>query len=141
MIEENFILNSKRSEIKYIEERLNRINEFLKIDMVRFLNFQIAVSEALVNAIVHGNKESELKKVYVDIYETEEHLGIRIKDEGTGFDHNSLPDPTAKDNLLKESGRGIFIIKSLVDEYSLNSDETGTELILVIKKADSGESA
>lgn len=137
MIEENFILNSRRSEIKYIEERLNRINEHLKIDMVRFLNFQIAVSEALVNAIVHGNNESEFKKVYVDIYETEEHLGIRIKDEGTGFDHNSLPDPTAKDNLLKESGRGIFIIKSLVDEYSLNSDETGTELILVIKKADS----
>ena len=142
MVNETHTLNSNRSEINFIENRLNEINENIGIDMVRFLNFQIAVSEALVNAIVHGNKESSDKKVQVKITENDNSLNIEIIDEGEGFNPETLPDPTDQENLLKESGRGIFIIKSLVDYYSLLNTGGGMRIELRInKKADSGESA
>ncbi|MEB2330189.1 MAG: ATP-binding protein [Ignavibacteriaceae bacterium] len=142
MVNETHTLKSNRSEINFIENRLNEINENIGIDMVRFLNFQIAVSEALVNAIVHGNKESSDKKVQVKITENDNSLNIEIIDEGEGFNPETLPDPTDQENLLKESGRGIFIIKSLVDYYSLLNTGSGMRIELRInKKADSGESA
>ncbi|KAA0210098.1 ATP-binding protein [Ignavibacteria bacterium CHB1] len=142
MVNETHTLKSNRSEINFIENRLNEINENIGIDMVRFLNFQIAVSEALVNAIVHGNKESSDKKVQVKITENDNSLNIEIIDEGEGFNPETLPDPTDQENLLKESGRGIFIIKSLVDYYSLLNTGSGMRIELRInKKADFGESA
>lgn len=102
--------------------------------MEKFINLQIACSEALVNAIVHGNKEDESKKVHTNIFYNEIIMTVRIKDEGTGFNVEELPDPTSNENLLKESGRGIFIIRSLVDDFQCNSSSNGTEFVLTVKK-------
>lgn len=128
------ILESKRNEIQKFEELLDNINKEFNLPSEKFINFQIACSEAIINAIVHGNKEQENKRVYIEIVFDNQIMMIKIKDEGNGFDINSLPDPTKSENLFKESGRGIFIIKSLVDEFDCSSSNNGTEYILKVKK-------
>jgi serine/threonine-protein kinase RsbW len=128
------ILSSDRSEIQKVEKLLNEMNDELNLDMERFVNFQIAVSEALINAIVHGNKEDQNKKVYCEFEYSNKHFTIKIRDEGVGFDLNKIPDPTNSENILKEHGRGVFIIRSLVDEFECKASENGTEMILKVYK-------
>ena len=128
------ILKSKRSEIRKFEELLEEVNKNFNLVMEKFINLQIACSEALINAIVHGNKEDENKKVFTKIEYSEVIIQIRIKDEGKGFDVTGLQDPTTDENILKENGRGIFIIKSLVDEFICNSSTNGTEYVLKVRK-------
>lgn len=127
-------MKSNRNEIRKFEDLLEQTNRNFNLAMERFINLQIACSEALVNAIVHGNKEDDNKKVYTKIEYDVTVLTVRIKDEGDGFDINKLPDPTSNENILKESGRGIYIINSLVDEFKCYSSDKGTEFILRVKK-------
>ncbi|MBN8568344.1 MAG: ATP-binding protein [Ignavibacteria bacterium] len=128
------VLPSDRKEISKFENLLVEINNEFGMAMEKFINFQIASSEAIVNAIVHGNKQNPQKKVYVEITTDEHKLELKIKDEGDGFDVSKLPDPTDESNLYKESGRGIFIIRSLVDEFYIESNGKGTAMSLLMKK-------
>jgi serine/threonine-protein kinase RsbW len=130
----NIVIASDKSEIQKVEKLLEEVNNECDIEMEKFVNFQIAVSEALVNAIVHGNKENKNKKVFCAIECADKHMTVRIKDEGEGFDLNEVPDPTSKENILKEHGRGIYIIRSLVDEYECVTSDKGTEMILKVNK-------
>lgn len=130
----NLILESNRNEIKKFELLLEKANEEFSLPGERFINLQIACSEALINAIVHGNKENKNKRVYTEIAFDDNSLFVKINDEGSGFDINGVPDPTSNENILKESGRGIYIIRSLVDDFSCSSSEKGTEFILTVKK-------
>ena len=128
------ILQSRRTEINKIEKLLFTLNEAYNIGQEKFINFNIAVSEALMNAIVHGNRESDGKRVYVDIFEEENSLEVIIKDEGAGFDNSSIPDPTKDENLHKDHGRGIYIMKILTDGYECIADDDGTIVKLTISK-------
>jgi serine/threonine-protein kinase RsbW len=130
----NLKITSNRSEILKFEKLLEEINGEFGLNHDRFINLQIAVSEALVNAIVHGNKENPDKFVLIDIEFDDSKLVIRIKDQGEGFNLEEIPDPTNNNNLLKEHGRGIFIIKSFVDKFECYCTENGTEFILTIVK-------
>lgn len=130
----SLVLPSDRKEISKFENLLVEINNEFGMAMEKFINFQIASSEAIVNAIVHGNKQNPQKKVYVEITIDEHKLELKIKDEGDGFDVSKLPDPTDESNLYKESGRGIFIIRSLVDEFYIESNGKGTAMSLLMKK-------
>lgn len=130
----NLILESNRNEIKKFELLLEKANEEFSLPGERFINLQIACSEALINAIVHGNKENKNKRVYTEIAFDDNSLFVKINDEGSGFDINGVPDPTSNENILKESGRGIYIIRSLVDDFRCSSSEKGTEFILTVKK-------
>jgi len=130
----SLILKSNRNEIRKFEELLEQANRNFNLALERFINLQIACSEALINAIVHGNKEDDNKKVYIEIEYDESVMSVRIKDEGGGFNIHKLPDCTSNENILKESGRGVYIIKSLVDEFICNSSDKGTEFILAVKK-------
>lgn len=89
-------------------------------------NIFVAIIEAVTNAIKHGNKNDATKYVFVDAVYDNGVLEIDIKDEGLGFDYNNLPDPTLPDNILKFSGRGIYLIRSLSDK--LEFYEGGTLL-------------
>lgn len=134
MEKQYLVLNSNRNEIPKFDNLLEKVNGKFNLAMEKFINLQIACSEAIINAIVHGNKENDSKKVYIIIEYDEFLLSVRIKDEGTGFNVDAIPDPTSNENILKESGRGIFIIRSLVDDFKCISSESGTEYDLTVKK-------
>ena len=128
------VLDSDRSEVHKIEKLLNEVSEKIGLENERMINFQIAVSEAVVNAIVHGNKENPSKKVHIIVNSGGDSVEIKVRDEGGGFDIGKLPDPTNDENIMKESGRGIYIIRSLVDEFGFDSTDEGTELAMKVYK-------
>ncbi len=92
----------------------------------------MAVRESMVNAVVHGNRYSAHKKVHLSVSTTPGEFVVRIADQGEGFDYDSLPDPLAQENLLRHSGRGIFLIKTFMDDFQVRHLEpAGTEVTLV----------
>ena len=97
-----------------------------------FRSVEMAVREAVTNAIVHGNQEDEAKAVEVTLNCLEDALQIEVKDQGEGFDPTSVPDPTDPENILKTSGRGIFLMRSFMDEAQwLMRPEGGTTVRMV----------
>ncbi len=92
----------------------------------------LALSEASSNAIKHGNKSNPDKFIEIAIEITPELIDVKIKDEGKGFNPNEVPNPTEPENLLKESGRGLFIIKAFVDDFSYEFLPDGTVAHLVV---------
>src|SRR5438128_3209803 len=76
-----------------------------------------SVRECMVNAVVHGNRYNSKKKVRLSLSRTPQRLTIRIADQGEGFDPVDVPDPVAGDNLLRQSGRGVFLMKTFMDEF------------------------
>ena len=90
----------------------------------------ISVSELVNNAIAHGNAKNDSKKVTVDIIKNSDVVTISVQDEGGGFNPNNLSDPLAEENLLKEVGRGIFIVKSLMDKVDIKPSPLGTKIIM-----------
>jgi serine/threonine-protein kinase RsbW len=92
----------------------------------------MAVRESMVNAVVHGNRYNANKKVRLSVSVSEETLTIKIADQGESFAFENLPDPLAPENLMRTSGRGIFLIRSFMDEFDIKRVESGgTEVTLV----------
>jgi serine/threonine-protein kinase RsbW len=92
----------------------------------------MAVRECMVNAVVHGNRYSSHKKVHLAISSITDGIEITVGDEGSGFDIGALPDPLAPENLLRQSGRGILLIRAFMDEFDLHPRPGGgTEVRLV----------
>ncbi len=97
-------------------------------------NIVIAITEAISNAIIHANKSDERKKVTIEIISNHDSMITKVKDEGPGFNLKKIEDPLLPDNLLKESGRGIFILNSLLDSVDYSFSDQGTVVTLVKKK-------
>ena len=135
-MEYRLVLASDVENVEKIEALTERITRAMDFPEDECDSIAIAVTEAVNNAIIHGNKQDPEKKVYLTIFVQEKTLKVVVRDEGTGFDPESLPDPLDPENLLKESGRGIFILKSLMDEVNYAFDEGGTQLTLIKHKAD-----
>ena len=98
------------------------INESIIADIA------ISVSELVNNAIDHGNKKNEEKRVTVTIEKNSEDVSLTVTDEGAGFNPDELDDPLAEENLLKEVGRGIFIVRSLMDKVDIMPSKKGTKI-------------
>ena len=102
----------------------------------------VAVRESVVNAIKHGNQGDESKRVVVEFTPVPPHdpeqLVIRVEDEGEGFDPSELADPLAPENILKSSGRGIFLIRSFMDEVELQRGPKRGMQIRMVKKVRTG---
>jgi serine/threonine-protein kinase RsbW len=94
----------------------------------------VAVREALANAIKHGNEQNPTKQVHVDLAVEGDHLVIQVEDEGVGFDPSHLGDPLAPENLLRPNGRGIFYMKSFMDEIQYGSGPGGGTLVTLRKR-------
>jgi serine/threonine-protein kinase RsbW len=98
----------------------------------------MAVRESIVNAVVHGNRYNRRKKVHLSVVLSGDSLTVLVGDEGEGFDLKSLPDPLAEHNLLQQSGRGIFLIRTFMDEFAVRRlSPHGTEVKLVKLKQSS----
>ena len=91
----------------------------------------MAVREAAINAVVHGNSQDQAKQITASFENTGESLVFTVADEGKGLDPDTLPDPLAPENLLRGSGRGIFLIRSFMDEVHFRQLHPGTELTLI----------
>ncbi|MBV9302894.1 MAG: ATP-binding protein [Acidobacteriaceae bacterium] len=114
--------------------------EAIAVDEARKLGFDedgqaqfgMAVREVMVNAVVHGNRYNQKKKVHLEIERSKDSLAFTLGDEGEGFDFNSLPDPLAPENLLRQSGRGLMLARAFVDGFDLHPRAGGgTEVRLV----------
>lgn len=89
----------------------------------------MAVRECMVNAVVHGNRYNARKKVFFQLLKGAEHVTVVIRDEGEGFDMQTLPDPLAEENLLRQSGRGLLLIQAFMDDVRIQRVEPrGTEI-------------
>jgi serine/threonine-protein kinase RsbW len=86
---------------------------------------QVALHEALVNAIVHGNDEDETRRVNVELAARADGLAVRVRDEGRGFDPSRVPDPLAPESLCKPNGRGIFLMRMLMEEVAFRQLANG----------------
>lgn len=117
-----------------IESLLKKANEEFCCTEERFRNLLIAVSELVMNAIVHANKEQESKNVRVTVEYDNDVMRIKILDEGNGFMFDKDCNPKLPDDMLKESGRGLFIAKSLTDDITCSTTSEGTEFVITIRK-------
>jgi serine/threonine-protein kinase RsbW len=122
------------SDLKFMTEvelLIDTVCEDLELNEDNYGNILIAVTEAVNNAIVHGNSKSEDKKVKVVVEKEENKVIFTVEDEGKGFDFENLPDPTAPENIEKPDGRGIFLMKNLSDEvgFDLNGSKVSITFV------------
>jgi serine/threonine-protein kinase RsbW len=114
--------------IRMIESFIDNAKEKYHLDDDIYGNIMIAVTEAVNNAIKHGNRGDSSKNVILSLSLHEGLIKFMVEDEGTGFDHQNLPDPTAPENLEKPGGRGIFLMKHLSDEVAFGDGGRIVEL-------------
>lgn len=114
--------------IKIIESFIDNAKENFEINDDIYGNIMISVTECISNAIIHGNQNDKTKLVHLELNMDGEQLNFIIEDEGEGFDHLLLQDPTAPENLQNPGGRGIFLIRHLSDEVKF--EEGGKKTIL-----------
>lgn len=95
----------------------------------------MALREAVGNAVVHGNKRDENKTVTVTFTSSPGALEIEVSDQGNGFDPGSVPDPTVEENVLKTSGRGIFFMRTFMDDVSYSKTDEGGTMVRMKKRS------
>lgn len=125
-------LDSRLESADAAEELAIRMAREAGLDEEEQHRFGMAVRETVVNAVVHGNRYNARKKVYLRIAAEKDRLTVTVTDEGEGFQPESLPNPVAEENILQQSGRGIFLIRAFVDEFHVRRAEPkGAEVTLV----------
>lgn len=110
------------------EALVDHVCNTLQIQDDAYGNVLIAVTEAVNNAIVHGNLNNVSKHVLLEVVDYPDKIEIVIADTGAGFDYENLPDPTAPENIEKENGRGIFLMKSLSDQVTFGKGGSQVKL-------------
>ena len=111
-------LASETKSLLLLEEWINKLCDLYQISVEQYGNVLIAITEAVNNAIIHGNKNIANKKTDIEYNIDSQTITFTVFDEGTGFDFNDLPDPTSPENLEKPQGRGIFLMNHLADEVN-----------------------
>ena len=120
---------SIKENVSVVESFIENVGEKIKIEETIYGNVLVSVTEAVNNAIVHGNKEDKTKKVKLGLKKNKKSVRFVVEDEGVGFDYNNLPDPTSPKNLDKVKGRGIFLIRSLSDKTTFKNGGRMIEML------------
>ncbi len=119
---------SNAENIHLVEKMIDNVCEELKVNEDHYGNILIALTEAVNNAIHHGNKLDPAKTTFVSCDFESNKLTFKVEDQGKGFDYTNLPDPTSPENLENPNGRGIFLMKNLADEIAFENDGRTVEL-------------
>jgi len=119
---------SKLDQIKQVEQFVERLKETWNLPEDVYGNAMITVTEAVNNAIKHGNEQDPGKSVELEAVYSTQRLKVKVSDEGSGFDPDELSNPLEEDNLLKDSGRGVFIMRQMADDVTF--EDNGSTVIL-----------
>lgn len=119
---------SKTENISLVEQLIDEVCEENKVHEDYYGNILIAITEAVNNAITHGNQGNPSKKIKIKVESEEPILKFKVSDEGTGFNFDSLPDPTDPENIDKPNGRGVFLMRHLADEVEFFEEGKTVEL-------------
>ena len=122
-------LPSDPSCICEVEHFVQRLVTRLKIDPNLYPNILISLTEAVNNAMQHGNRFDDRKKIHVSLRQQPHQIRLIISDEGSGFDPVNIPDPTGEDHISEEGGRGVFLMKQLTDEIHFLDQGRTVELM------------
>ena len=136
---QSFKLSSTMESVEEVESAADQLAIEAGLDEDQRFHIAMAVREAAINAVLHGNEYDPAKKIDVSLENTGSDLVISIADQGKGLDPDHLPDTLAPENLLRGTGRGIFLIRSFMDEVHFRHLNPGTELTLVKHLAPAGE--
>lgn len=118
--------------IHRVENFLQKINRSAHLDEIQFNKVLISTTEAVNNAIFHGNKSDHRKKVYLACELSKERMILRVRDSGAGFDPHKIANPLDESNLMRESGRGIFLMRTLMDKVRFHFSEEGSEVEMIL---------
>lgn len=121
-------ISSSFENMALVERMVEDVCDDYKVNEDSFGNILIAVTEAVNNAIYHGNKGDANKNITIGVYSHEKDIQFSVSDEGVGFDFLNLPDPTDPLNIDKLNGRGVFLMKNLADKVEFNNN--GQEVLL-----------
>ncbi|NND94806.1 MAG: ATP-binding protein [Flavobacteriales bacterium] len=126
--ERTFEFSSEIENINIVERFIDEVCDTYKVGEENYGNILIALTEAVNNAISHGNRRDPSKTVVLTFKPSSEELIFVIEDEGPGFDYDNLPDPTAPENIEQPNGRGVYLMRHLADNVTF--DETGSTVEL-----------
>ena len=135
----SYTLDSNLESVNMVEQTAETFSRKAGFDDDSVSNIAMAVREAAVNAVLHGNAYDPTKRISATFEATPADLIIRIADQGPGVDPSILPDPLAPENILRGSGRGIFLIRAFMDEVNFRQLHPGTELTLIKHRAPAHE--
>lgn len=127
-------LPSDRSALQRVEQFLTSIPAIAALGEMQRFNLIVATLEAVTNAIVHG-KSAQSLPVELRVVVDDEAITICVRDYGTGFDPEAVPDPRRAENLLRESGRGVFLMRSLMDEVQFLRQSPGMEVVMRMRRS------
>ena len=124
------VLASEPTEVGKVEPFLEDLNKNLRLGEPQFNKLLVAATEAVNNGIIHGNRRDPRKKVTLTCEVNHETLIVRVDDEGQGVDTGHLPNPLTEENLLRENGRGVFLMRSLMDDVEFGRATAGSFVIM-----------
>jgi len=132
------------SDISYIKKIINNVEKLLRSRNVSdsdVFDIRLCLEEAIKNSILHGNKGKRDRKVFISYTLKDNTFTAEIEDEGKGFDPSKLPDPTKDENLLREGGRGVFLIQKLMDQVEYKGRGNKVFMVKSITKSKGGVNA
>lgn len=119
-----------------VEFVVSRCNVCREVAHKLHLNFRVSLTEALSNAMIYGNRRDPAKRVRVEVYVRAGSVTAQVSDEGPGFDPDEVPDPTVAGNRCRSHGRGLFLMRELMDEVRFNDSGNSVTLVLHLPEAD-----
>ncbi|HQU71034.1 MAG: ATP-binding protein [Calditrichaeota bacterium] len=129
-VEEELIIPSDFKYLSVVEAFIVNLCKRAGLGEDQSDNMAIAITELVNNAIVHANKQDPHKLVTLGAYYHDNRVVVKIRDQGQGFDPNKIANPTDPQNLWKQSGRGVFLVRNLIDEVEIESSDQGTLVTL-----------
>lgn len=115
-------MRSSAQSIMEVTDLVQEVAEKLRLTPDTFGNVLVSLTEAVNNAIIHGNRQDESKFVEVKMLQKADKLSVTVKDQGKGFDYGNVPDPTTDDNLCRCGGRGVYLMRQLSQKCNFSEN-------------------